>query len=96
MRNRNEQLNIRLTAREAEALTRCAKKCGLSKSGYIRMLLNGYVPKETPPKEYGELIRVMTELHAGLKEQNADILAAKLQRAILLLQADATIPERRA
>ena len=95
MRKRNDQLNIRLTETEANALTRYAAKCGLTKSGYIRMMLSGYVPKETPPKEYGELLCVMTELYAGLKEQSADALAGKLQDAILRLQAEVTLPERR-
>ena len=41
MRKRNDQLNIRLTKAEAEALTRNAKSCGLSKSAYVRQLVSG-------------------------------------------------------
>lgn len=40
MRKRNDQLNIRLTKAEAEALTRNAKSCGLSKSAYVRLLVS--------------------------------------------------------
>ena len=95
MRNRNEQLNVRLTESESKALERNANRSGLSKSGYIRMLVNGYVPKEMPPREYGELLRLMTEIYAVLKEQSVDEAAVQLQQAILRLQAEATLPGRR-
>jgi len=95
MRNRNEQLNVRLTESESKALARNAGRSGLSKSGYIRMLVNGYVPKEMPSREYGELLRLMTEIYAVLKEQSAGEAAVQLQQTILRLQAEATLPGRR-
>ena len=95
MRNRKEQLNVRLTESESEILAHNAERSGLSKSGYIRMLVNGYVPRETPPREYGELMRLMTEIYAVLKEQNTDDVVVQLQQTILRLQAEATLPERR-
>ena len=94
-RNRNTQLNIRLYQSEMDKLTRNARRSGLSKSNYIRMLVNGYVPKESPPIEYNELIRAMTDVYSELKLQRADEAAKELQTAILQLQAALTLPERR-
>ncbi len=95
MRNRNTQLNIRLSQSEMDKLTRNARRSGLSKSNYIRMLVNGYVPKESPPIEYNELIRAMTDVYSELKLQHTDEAAKALQTAILQLQAALILPERR-
>jgi len=94
-RNRDTQFNIRLSQSEMEKLTRNARRCGLSKSNYIRMLVNGYVPKESPPIEYNQLIRAMTDVYSELKLQHTDEAAKELQTTILHLQAALTLPERR-
>ena len=95
MRNRTTQLNIRLSQSEMDMLTRNARRSGLSKSNYIRMLVNGYIPKESPPIEYNQLIRTMTDVYSELKLQYTDETAKELQTAILQLQAALTLPERR-
>ena len=95
MRNRNTQLNIRLSQSEMDKLTRNARCSGLSKSNYIRMLVNGYVPKESPPIEYNQFIRTMTDVYSELKLQHTDEAAKELQTVILQLQAALTLPERR-
>ena len=94
-RNRNAQLNIRLSESEMDKLTRNARRSGLSKSNYIRMLVNGYVPKESPPLEYNELIRAMTDVYGELRLQHSSEAAKELQTAIIQLQAALTLPERR-
>jgi len=78
-----------------DKLTRNARHSGLSKSNYVRMLVNGYVPKESPPIEYNQLIRAMTDVYSKLKLQHTDEAAKELQTAILQLQAALTLPERR-
>lgn len=78
-----------------EALKRYSKNCKLTASGYIRMLINGYIPKETPPKEYDQLLRIMTEIHGELTRHNDREAANMLRKALLMLQAEVTLPERR-
>ena len=78
-----------------DKLTRNARRSGLSKSNYIRMLVNGYIPKESPHIEYNQLIRTMTDVYSELKLQHLDETAKELQTAILQLQAALTLPERR-
>ncbi len=94
-RNRNTQLNIRLSQSEMDKLTRNARRSGLSKSNYIRMLVNGYVPKESPPLEYNELIRAMTDVYGELRLQHSSEAEKELQTAIIQLQAALTLPEKR-
>ena len=69
-----------------------AKKANLSVSGYIRMLINGYVPKEAPPVEYEQLMKQLTEVYTKLSMGNYD--TAELRQIILLLQASVTLPEK--
>lgn len=94
MRNRNEQMNIRLTPEEINRIKEYSQRCGLSISGYIRMLINGYVPKETPPRNYDVLIHQMTVVYNELRKNNCDNASAELRRSLLILQAKTTVPER--
>ena len=57
MDNRTILFNMRLTPLEHKRLMCCAKKAGLSQSVYIRTLLAGYMPKETPPLDYYSLMK---------------------------------------
>lgn len=49
MRNRTVQLNIRLTEAENKRLKQHSRKSGLTASAYVRLLINGFQPKETSP-----------------------------------------------
>ena len=49
MRSRNVHVQLWLNQKEADALARSAKKCGLTQSTYLRHLITGFVPKELPP-----------------------------------------------
>lgn len=60
-RKRGISIIVRLNALEQENLIKQVKKSGLSQEGFIRSLINGYVPKELPPPDYFSMMR---ELHA--------------------------------
>ena len=61
MRTRNEQVNLRLNQKEVRRLDVLARRCNLTRSAYLRHLINGMVPKEAPPTDY---YRMMREIHA--------------------------------
>ncbi len=61
MRERNYAVQLYLNQTEYAALQQNAGRSGLSKSSYIRSLLNGYTPKEMPGADFFTLMR---ELHA--------------------------------
>lgn len=94
MRNRTIQLNIRLTEAENKRLKQHSRKAGLTASAYIRMLINGYQPKETPPLEYEKLLQILTEIYAKIG-RSEDIQTKKLLAETLLeLQKQVTQPEK--
>ena len=67
MRKRNSAILVRLYRDEMEQLEKKARRCGLSKEGYIRMYISGYNPKETPPTDYRDM---MNELYAISRNMN--------------------------
>lgn len=93
MRNRTIQLNIRLTENEYDKVIRNSKKSNLTVSGYIRMLMGGYVPKEAPPIEFHEIMSQLTALNSKLTSGN-EVEHMELCGIILRLQEVITQPER--
>lgn len=61
MRIRNVKLQLWLLESEAERLGRNATNCRMSKSSYLRNLINGFKPACAPPVEY---FRLLGELRA--------------------------------
>lgn len=60
MRKRNIEIIFRLNESEAEALERKVKQSGLSREAYLRQIIKGIVPKNTPSPDY---YLMMKELH---------------------------------
>lgn len=48
-RTRTHEIHLRLNEREYRALTRNAKKCGLTQQAYLRMMCLNKQPTERPP-----------------------------------------------
>lgn len=61
MRKRNISIITRLNEKEQQHLKKIVLKSGLSQETYIRHLINGVVPRESPPTDY---YAMMKELHA--------------------------------
>ncbi len=94
MRNRNVQLNIRLTPAEYGQVKSNSNRANLSTSGYLRMLINGYVPKETPPIEYNKLMDKLNVMYSEFRNGCYKTEASILRQTLLQLQAELTLPER--
>ncbi|UUZ90712.1 plasmid mobilization relaxosome protein MobC [Paenibacillus sp. P25] len=108
MRKRGIRIQVWVNNEEDARLQANAKKSGLSREGYLRSLINGYIPKAPPPPDYYAMMR---ELHAI--GNNLNQLAAKahatghldraafqqeadqLRRAVQQIQQAVTAPERR-
>lgn len=60
--------NFRLNEKEHRRLKRRAKSCGLSMSGYIRQIINGYKPRESPPADYFAMTRELKEIGNNLNQ----------------------------
>jgi hypothetical protein len=94
MRNRKEQLNIRLTPNEIARLKYNCERTGLSISAYVRMLLSGCQPKETPTIEYEQLIKKLSQVYSKLNNGAPAAEVPELRQVILQLQAAVTLPEK--
>lgn len=103
MRNRTKTFSVRLSVNECETLNRAIEKCNMTKSTFIRMVANMYLPKERPPDGYDELISELTEIGNKLyhisntKTFDADSVkeqADRLDKAILKINAFYTVPEK--
>lgn len=68
MRNRTIKMQIWLNHREAEALKRRAKKCHLTQAAYVRSLITGYIPRESPPLDYYSLIRELRAIGNNINQ----------------------------
>jgi hypothetical protein len=94
MRNRSVQVNIRLTPAEFEQVRSNSMRTNLSTSGYLRMLINGYIPKETPPIDYNKLMDKLNTMYSELRNGGYKAEASVLRQTLLQLQAELTLPER--
>ncbi|MCH5186590.1 MAG: plasmid mobilization relaxosome protein MobC [Oscillospiraceae bacterium] len=107
MRNRIHNLTVRLSDKESEQLKKNIRRCGLTKSAYIRMAVCGYIPKEKPPLEYNRMIKELNSIGNNLNQiarvanttgmidtgfYNEQVV--KLDRAVLEINAAVTEPER--
>lgn len=60
--------NFRISEKEHKRLKRRAKSCGLSMSGYVRQIINGYKPRESPPADYFAMTRELKGIGNNLNQ----------------------------
>ena len=58
-RKRNVSIQFYLNAREADLLDRKVKATGLSRTVFLRHLVNGFQPRELPPPDYRDLMNAL-------------------------------------
>ncbi|MDL2220890.1 plasmid mobilization relaxosome protein MobC, partial [Eubacteriales bacterium OttesenSCG-928-N14] len=73
MRNNRIRKQVWLNEGQADKLSRNAKRAGLAQEAYIRMLIDGYCPRESPPLDYYALEQ---ELHGIAEKMN--VIAANV------------------
>lgn len=93
MLNKELQRNFRITKEEDIKLHRNAQKANLSVSSYLRMLINGYVPKACPHLAYDELMIQLNNIYDSLYT-NPQAATDEFRKILLQIQAEITLPER--
>ena len=68
MRKRDVHIQLWLNEKEAEALSRNAKKCRLSQSAYLRHLIMGYIPRKAPPPDYHAMMQQIYHVGRSLNQ----------------------------
>jgi len=68
MINRTIEIKFRLNSSEADTFNKRVKKSGLSREGYIRQLITGYIPTEAPPPDFFAMMRELHHIGANLNQ----------------------------
>lgn len=63
-----KKFDMRMTEQDYKRLTRKARKCGLTRSGYIRLLIHDYNPRQTPPADYFGMTRELKEIGNNMNQ----------------------------
>ena len=67
MRNRTEEINVRVFKTEKNLIRRKARKCGMNMSEYLRTLGTDTVVREAPKEELMQAYRKLTRLYDGIR-----------------------------
>lgn len=107
MRNRDRQINIRLSEPEFNRLIHNAEKANLSVSTYLRSLIEGNSPKENPPLAYYQLMNKLEWIndqfkdcyctHLSGRDDSSDLLDKNMleyRKLLLEIQAAVLLPEK--
>ena len=89
MRNRTEEINVRVPTPPPPPPCRKAKKCGMNMSEYLRTLGTGAVVREAPRRELMLAYQKLTTLHDTVRYELAmrDFDEALTEIESLLLRA---------
>lgn len=68
MRKRTKQFVIRLNDNELNHLNKLVKESNLSRESYLRMCINGLVPKPSPSSELIETIGILRQISESLSD----------------------------
>lgn len=107
MLKRKIKVTFRLNEKELAHLKKQAKRCGYSQERYLRTLIEGYVPRETPQMEYHQMIRERNAIGNRMNQISARANATgfflaeeykenykRLMEKVLEIQAAVTLPDR--
>lgn len=68
MRKRTKQFVIRLNDDELNHLNKLVKESNLSRESYLRMCINGLLPRPVPTRELIELIEILREIAENMNQ----------------------------
>ena len=86
-------MKIRFTRAELDALTKKARKSGLSREGYCRRILNGAVVKEAPPAEVPMLIREVRRVGCNIDQL---LMIARTKNWLVVKELEKVLESNRA
>ena len=85
------KLTIRLSPEDMALLKSRTAKTRLSQSGYLRMLIRGYLPKAYPPGIYFEVLQKLNQASGAVADP---VIYRELLGALHTLQEAVTVPAR--
>ena len=85
------KLTIRLSPEDMALLKSRTAKTRLSQSGYLRMLIRGYLPKAYPPGIYFEVLQKLNQASGAVADP---VIYRELLGALHTLQEAVTVPAK--
>lgn len=73
MRKRSNRVEIKLNDDELNHLNKLVKESNLSRESYLRMCINGLVPKPSPSTELIETIRILRQIAESLSDVSKSV-----------------------
>ena len=105
--SRTERIALRLSPEEFANLEQAAALSGMSKSNYLRMLIRGYLPRQTLPEPFQEAMKELRDISGNMVQiaytaqaqgaVDAQEYSATVQRLfaeILTLERAVMLPEK--
>ena len=80
MRKRSVGINVRVSVTEKKKVTMLARKCGLSRSEYLRQRALGYEPGGHPPKEVFDVLDKLDEIAENCSAREGAAINAQTDR----------------
>ena len=76
MRKRNNRVSVRFTDEELDYLKSLVERTGLSGEEYLRQIVKGVVPRDSPPADYYKMMRQLYHVGNALNQiaQKAHVL----------------------
>ena len=85
------KLTIRLSPEDMALLKSRTAKTRLSQSGYLRMLIWGYIPRAYPPELYFEVLQKLNQASGTVADP---VIDRELLGTLHTLQEAMTVPEK--
>ena len=85
------KLTIRLSPEDMALLKSRTAKTRLSQSGYLRMLICGYIPKAYPPEIYFEVLQKLNQASGTVTDP---VIYRELLGALHTLQEAVSVPAK--
>ena len=65
---KKKEIKVRLTNKDLDHLNNLVKESNLSRESYLRMCINGLLPRPAPTKEFIEVIEILREISENMNQ----------------------------
>lgn len=67
-KSKKKEIKVRLTNQDFDHLNKLVKDANLSRESYLRMCINGLLPRPAPTKELIEVIKILREIAENMNQ----------------------------
>ena len=107
MRKRNNRVSVRFTDDELDHFKSLVERTGLPAEEYLRQIIKGVVPRDSPPADYYRMMRQLYRVGNSLNQiaqkahvlnvmgvQRYDKAVAEFEQAVRIITEAVILPEK--